>query len=374
MPYRLPPERFRWHNNHLPGAIRLGYCEKMDTKPATASRFIGLLLLSILLLGVGNPSAQALSRFKQPGVPTDLQITEGAILEENDTFFTVMTDLSVRSLAKSTAEILSRDPEGDRAFVNKNRSRNGDYWYWAHRKSRDALVLALGNQPEEAARVIESIPYTDALVPQYRWIPSLEFKEYLENAKTDLGYRYDPYVGVEVFLTNYQVAGLDREYPNLEIRGRVIKQRIPMLNIVLKDLVATPRAGEETKVGLDAILDLPGGGITKSLLPGEEEYEKREVPYQEKMIVANDATLKGIPVSSKQTKELFEKLMSDDPQYNQFLRIEVAVKGAGSTGISQKGTTFAEGLKVVVNPDSYPARIDQIYYDIFKSAKLKKAQ
>src|SRR5690606_23291720 len=118
---------------------------------------------------------------------------------------TVMTERSIRVIETKEVEVLSRDPEGDNDFVRDHRNENGDYWYWTHQKAREALVLALGNQPLEAIEVIDTIPYHEALVPEYRWIVTEEFKEYLSKAKQDLAYYKDPYLGVAIFFTNYQV-------------------------------------------------------------------------------------------------------------------------------------------------------------------------
>ncbi len=325
------------------------------------------LLLSVLLL----PGAFAISKFTQSGVPQDLGSNEGAILEENDAFFTIMTARTVRSVAKSHGQISSRDYEGDKAFVAEHREKNADYWYWAHQKAREALVMALGRQPLAAVKVIESVPFTDHLIPEYRWVLTEEFKNYLQGALEDLAYIYDPTLGVEVFLSNYQVSKLARQYVTEipkqgEMRGREIRPVIPMLNIPLRDLVATPRKGEEGQVGLDVLLKLPKGGIYDSLLPGSPEYKKRKPPIQEKLFTVSDSQLKLIPVSSSDARDYLQLVMSMDPKYDRFLLIQ------GSMKSNREATTFSDDLKIVVNPNSSLTKFLTLQRKVFAAARSKK--
>jgi hypothetical protein len=335
-----------------------------------------ILLVSIgtiLSSGSALESAFAISQIKQSGVPAELSLTEAAVLEDNEAFLTLMTRYTVRSVAKHKSEIIKRDEAGDRAFIESHRDENADYWYWAHQKARQALVLALGKQPAEAIVAISAIPYTEYLVPEYAWIATPEFKKYLEGALEDLAYLQEPYLGVEVFLTNYQVSQLEREYRNVQIkqgpqRGRVIKPVIPMIEVNIRDLVASPRKGEEDKVGLDAFLKLPGGMIYESLLPTSKEFRKQESHIQEKLITASDSQLKRIPVSSHQSKDLLEIYMSANPPYDRFLLIE------GSMLSSDENTRFSDDMKVVVNPNSFLAKFLNIHRQVFASSKVKKAQ
>lgn len=326
-----------------------------------------LLYLFATLFAAHPESASALSKITQKEVPTVLQQTDAAILEENDSFVTVMSDRAVRRIGKLKAEVVSRDPEGDRAFILRNIDRNGDYWYWAHLKAREALILALGKQPLEAIKTVESIPNADFLVPEFRWIATPEFVEYLKTADKDIGYQLDTKIGIEVFLVNYQVAQLEREYRSSTIRGKR-SQPVPMLDIDIRSLVATPRKGEEDKVGLAALLGLPGGGIYESLAPSSKEYKTREPKVQEKLITASDSQLKLIPVSSTATKALFEQLMSPEQPFDRFLLIE------GSMRVSGDVTRLSDDLRVVVNPNAFFARYVNLQADVFKSAKVKKAQ
>ena len=298
-------------------------------------------------------------------------MVEGAILEENGVFFTFMTDRAVRTLAKSAAEIVERDPEGDGNFIRDHRNENGDYWYWAHLKAREALVMALGSQPKEAIKVIDTIPYNEALVPEYRWIVTPEFRAYLETADEDLAYYYDSYVGLNVFFTNYQVSQLEREYLNATVKfgpkkGDIIRAKIPILEINLRDLVATPREGEEETVGLNAILKVSPEGITDSLLPSSKEYKEREPLMQEKLITASDWRLKRIPVATREVQKLFEEpLMA---QSMKFLKIE------GSMRQDRESSTFSEDLKITVNEESGLAEFLEMHRLAFKSAEIKKAE
>ncbi len=320
--------------------------------------------------GPWTPGASALSKITQSGVPQELSSSEGAILEENDTFFTLMTDRTVRSIAKTQGQIASRDVEGDKAFIAANREFNADYWYWAHQKARQALVMALGRQPLEAVKVIESVPFSDHLIPEYRWILSGEFKDYLQHAQEDLAYIYDPTLGVEVFLTNYQVSKLARQYVTEipkqgEMRGQEIRPIIPMLNIQLSDLVATPRKGEEGKVGLDVLLKLPGGGIYDSLLPGSPEYKKRKPPIQEKLLTVSDTQMKLIPVSSTGARDLLQLAMSADAKFDRFMMIQ------GSMKSSKEATTLSDDLKIMVNPNSTLTKFLTLQRKVFSSARAK---
>ncbi|NUN98147.1 MAG: hypothetical protein HUU16_18440 [Candidatus Omnitrophica bacterium] len=313
----------------------------------------------------------ALSKVRQADVPKELSEQEAAILEENDVFVTLMTRKSVRTIAKNKAEILQRDPEGDKKFMNENRGENADYWYWAHQKARQALILALGRQPGEAAKAIDTIPFAELLVPEYAWIVTPEFKKYMETAQDDLAYLYDPFLGVEVFLANYQVSRLERHYPNMgRGKDRAERPAIPILDVTLNELVATPRKGEEDKVGLDAILGLPGGGIFESLLPTSKEYKERKPKLQEKIITASDSQFKSIPVSSSAARDYIQRMMSPQHPYDRFLLIE------GSMRTSDEGTTFSSDpeLRIVVNPKSYAANFVTLHRKIFATAKIKKAQ
>lgn len=328
-----------------------------------------LAAMAGILLAISQEGA-ALSKVRQADVPQELSEQEAAILEENDAFVTLMTRKSVRTIAKNKAEILQRDPEGDKKFMNESRGENADYWYWTHQKARQALILALGRQPGEAAKAIDTIPFAELLVPEYAWIVTPEFKKYLETAQEDLAYLYDPYLGVEVFLANYQVSRLERHYPNMG-RGKDRERPvIPVLDITLNELVATPRKGEEDKVGLDAILGLPGGGIYESLLPTSKEYKERKPRLQEKLITASDSQFKSIPVSSSQARDSIQRMMSPQHPYDRFLLIE------GSMRTSDEGTTFSADpeLKIVVNPNSYIAKFVTLHRKVFASAKIKKAQ
>lgn len=320
--------------------------------------------------GFWTPDACALSKITQTGVPPQLSSTEGAILEENDAFFTLMSARSVRSVAKTSGQITSRDVEGDKAFVTENREQNADYWYWAHQKAREALVMALGRQPLEAVKVIGSVPFSDHLIPEYRWILTEEFKAYLQNANDDLAYIYDPTLGVEVFLANYQVSKLARQYVTEtptqgEMRGQEIRPDIPVLSISLKDLVATPRKGEEGKVGLDVFLKLPGGGIYDSLLPDSPEFKKRKPPIQEKLLTVSDTQLKMIPVSSSDARDLLQLVMSADPKFDRFLMIQ------GSMKSSREATTFSDDLKIVVNPNSRLTKFLTLQRKVFSASHKK---
>jgi hypothetical protein len=327
------------------------------------------LLLLLLAASAAIPS-YGVSRILQTGVPKELSDAEGAILEENDAFFTFMMPRTVRTIAKTKGQIVTRDAAGDKAFIRDHRDQNADFWYWAHQRAREALVLALGKEPLEAAKTIGTIPFTDYIVPEYAWIATPEFKDYLEHAFEDPIYLYNPYLGVEVFLTNYQVANLEREYPNIQVerQGRVIKPTIPILEISLKDLVATPRKGEEEKVGLDAILGLPGGEIYDSLLPTSKDYKKRVPHLQKKLITASDSQLKYIPVSSQSAKELIQQMMSPEQPIDRFLLIE------GSVITSKESTRFSDNLKIVANPNSFLYRYQDTHRKVFASAKIKKAQ
>lgn len=332
---------------------------------------LALMMGSVLVVGYLASGAAAVSRITQTGVPPDLASGEGAILEENNAFFTVMTARTVRSIAKTHGQITSRDIQGDKAFVAEHRESNADYWYWAHRKAREALVMALGRQPLEAVKVIESVPFSDHLIPEYRWILTEEFKTYLQGAQDDLAYIYDPTLGVEVFLTNYQVSRLDRQYVTViprqgEMRGREIRPDIPMLNIPLRDLVATPRKGEEGKVGLDVLLKLPGSGIYDSLLPGSPEYAKRKPPIQEKLLTVSDTQFKLIPVSSSDARDLLQLVMSADPKYDRFLMIQ------GSMTSNREATTLTEDLKIVVNPNSSLTKFLTLQRKVFAGTRVKK--
>jgi hypothetical protein len=331
----------------------------------------GCLGCGFLLLGLWAPEALALSKVNQSGVPQELSASEGAILEENDAYFTVMTARTVRTIAKSHGQITNRDIEGDKAFVAENRESNADYWYWAHQKAREALVMALGRQPLEAVKVIESVPFSDHLIPEYRWILSGEFKQFLQGVSEDLGYLYDPTLGVEVFLTNYQVSKLQRQYVTEvpkkgDLAGMEVRPDIPMLSISLRDLVATPRKGEEGKVGLDVLLKLPEGGIHDSLLPGSPEYKKRKLPIQPKLLTVSDSQQKLIPVSSADAKNLLTLAMWDDPKFDRFLMIQ------GSMKSSREATTLSEDLKIVVNPNSSLTKFLSLQRKVFTAARTKK--
>lgn len=315
--------------------------------------------------------AFSISVIRQPAVPEDLSRFEGAILEENEVFFTIMTDRAVRSLSKDGAEVVERDAKGDSDFIRDHRNTNGDYWYWAHQKAREALILALGREPEEAIETINTIPYTEAIIPEYRWITSPEFREYLTTAREDLAYYYDPYLGVNVFLTNYQVSRLEREYPNSKVafgpdKGKTIRAKIPMLEVDLQELIQTPRKGEEESVGLNAILHVEPDGITDSLLPSSEEYRERETRTQERLITAgSDWNFKQIPVSSRGVREMFEPLMSSTQR---FLEIR------GSMRADSEATVFTEDLKVVVNPDAPLAAILTQHKAALGQAEIKRAE
>ena len=332
---------------------------------------LALVMSSALITGCLASGAAAVSKVTQTGVPSDLASSEGAILEENDAFITLMTARTVRSIAKTHGQIVSRDTEGDKVFVVEHREANADYWYWAHRKAREALVMALGRQPLEAVKVIESVPFSDHLIPEYRWVLSEDFKKYLQGAQEDLAYIFDPTLGVEVFLSNYQVSRLDRQYVTViprqgEMRGREVRPDIPMLNISLKDLVATPRKGEEGKVGLDVLLKLPGGGIYDSLLPDSPEYAKRKPPIQEKLLTVSDTQFKLIPVSSSDARDLLQLVMSADPKYDRFLMIQ------GSMTSNREATTLTEDLKIVVNPNSSLTKFLTLQRKVFASTRAKK--
>lgn len=323
-----------------------------------------------LFLLIWLAPAGAVSSFHQKGVPADLARFQGAVLEENEAFITFMTEKSVRSVAKSQLEITSRDDAGDKTFITQNRNQNADYWYWAHRKAREALVLALGRQPLQAVQVIDRVLYADHLIPQYRWVITPEFRAYLASAQEDLAYIFDPILGVEVFLTNYQVSQLQPEYVSVvptqgENRGREIKPEIPVLDIPLRDLVATPRQGEADKVGLDAYLKLPGGGVYDSLLPDSPEYKKRSKGIQEKIQTASDSQLKIIPASSADARDYLQRVMSADPLYDRFLMIQ------GSMKQSANATTFSPDLKIIVNPNSNLTKFLTLQRKAFASMKGK---
>jgi hypothetical protein len=333
------------------------------------ARFIGRL--SVLALFCATLPGWAISVIRQPSVPEDLSRFEGAILEENDVFFTIMTERAVRSLSKDDAEVVERDEKGDSDFIRDHRNSNGDYWYWAHQKAREALILALGREPEEAVKTIDTIPYTEAIIPEYRWITSPEFREYLATAKEDLAYYYNSYLGVNVFLTNYQVSRLEREYPNSKVafgpeRGKPIRAQIPMLEIDLQELIQTPRKGEEETVGLNAILHVEPDGITDSLLPSSEEYREREPRLQERLITAgSDWNFKQIPVSSRSVREMFEPLMSANQR---FLEIR------GSMRADSEATVFTEDMMVIVNPDAPLAAILMQHRAALGKAEIKRAE
>lgn len=329
------------------------------------------VLVLLLVGGFSVLPTWGISKISQPSLPEGLNVVDGAILEENDVFFSFMTERAVRTLAKSAADIVERDPEGDSDFIRDHRDKNGDYWYWAHLKAREALVMALGSQPKEAIKVIDTIPYNDYLVPEYRWIVTPDFRAYLETAEEDLAYYYDAYIGLNVFFTNYQVSQLEREYLNVRIRsgprrGSVIRAKIPLLEINLRDLVATPREGEEETVGLNAILQVSPEGITDSLLPSSEEYNKREPSMQEKLITASDWRLKRIPVATNEARLLLqEPLMA---QSMKFLKIEGSMRADGES------TTFSEDLKITVNKDSGLGEFLEMHRLAFKDAEIKKAE
>lgn len=330
-------------------------------------------VLVCLLIPVCISPVSAITSLSQKGVPTDLAKFDAAVLEENSAFITVMTESTVRSVAKSQAEILNRDEAGDKAFVTQHRNQNADYWYWAHQKARQALILALGRQPLEAVRVIDLVLYADHLLPQYSWVITPEFRSYLEAAQDDLAYIYDPVLGVEVFLTNYQVSRLKPEYTTViptqgENRGREIKPEIPVLEINLRQLVATPRQGESEKVGLDAFLKLPGGGVYDSLLPDSPEYKKRPKGIQEKLLTVSDGQLKIIPASSNEAQDYLQRVMSADPMYDRFLMIQGSMKQSAET------TTFSPDLKIVVNPNSTLTRFLTLQRKAFASLKDQKAR
>ena len=322
-----------------------------------------------LLLGV-TPSAFGVSKLKQKNVPEDVSEVEAAILEDNDAFITFMTIRSVRTVAKDSIEVIKKDEAGDREYIRDNRNTNGDYWYWAHQKAQAALILALGSQPLEAIHAIDLIPYNEALIAEYRWITEPEFRAYLEKAHEDILYYFDPYIAVEVFLTNYQVSKLDRVYPAVTVRGqrrrRNVQTTIPILAISIRKLVATPRPGEEADVGLEAILNLPGGGVTESLLPTSKEFKNRKPPIVEKLITAADYQLKTIPVGTLETKDLLQPFMSKDMK---FLKIEGSMRVS-----STKGTEFSEDLKIVVNPDADLTTFLEIHRDAFADTQVHKAQ
>jgi hypothetical protein len=274
-------------------------------------------------------------------------------------------------LSKDDAEVVERDEKGDSDFIRDHRNSNGDYWYWAHQKAREALILALGREPEEAVKTIDTIPYTEAIIPEYRWITSPEFREYLATAKEDLAYYYNSYLGVNVFLTNYQVSRLEREYPNSKVafgpeRGKPIRAQIPMLEIDLQELIQTPRKGEEETVGLNAILHVEPDGITDSLLPSSEEYREREPRLQERLITAgSDWNFKQIPVSSRSVREMFEPLMSANQR---FLEIR------GSMRADSEATVFTEDMMVIVNPDAPLAAILMQHRAALGKAEIKRAE
>jgi len=324
-----------------------------------------LTLVGVLIPDLG----WGVSKISQPAVPDGLNTVEGAILEDNDTFFTFMTHRAVRVLSKTEAKILERDEKGDGQFIAEHRNENGDYWYWAHMRAREALIMALGSQPEEAIKMLNTIPYSEALVPEYRWIASPEFREYLGKASDDLAYYYDPYVGINVFVTNYQVSQLDPEYPKTKItsgpnRGQTIQAKIPILEFNLRDLVATPRVGEEETVGLNALLEVAPEGITDSLLPASKEYAERKTRLQEKVITAPDWQRKRIPVSTREVRDLLQPLMSESQKS---LRIR------GTMRETEKSTTF-EDLKIEVNEESGLAVFLKMHRLAFKGAEIKKAK
>jgi hypothetical protein len=329
-------------------------------------------LFALVSLLFFNPESQAVSKVKQKGVPDNLAVIEGAILDENDVFITLMTPFTVRSIAREDCEITQRDHNGDKEFIAQHRTENADYWYWAHHRARKALILALGRQPQEAVQLIDTVPFAENLVPEYHWIISEDFKKYLQGANNDLAYLYDPRLGVEVFLTNYQVSKLERQYLTTvprqgDQRGQEIRPTIPMLTISVSELVATPRAGEEGKVGLDAFLKLPGGEVYDSLLPSSKEFQKRKPNYQEKLVIANDTVqTKIIPVSSKDSKALLELAISMDPKYDHFLMIQ------GSMNASREATTFSDDLKIVVNPNSRLTQFLTLQRKVFAAARKGK--
>lgn len=329
-----------------------------------------------LLLAVGIGAAVlcaaprctlAVSELVQKHVPEDVSRVQAAILENNDAFITFMTERAVRTVAKKDIEITKLDEAGDRDFIRDNRGQNGDYWYWAHQKAQSALILALGNAPLEAVRAIELIPYSEALIAEYRWIVEPEFREYLKTAQDDLIYYFDPYVAIEVFLTNFQVSKLDRNYPAAPTAGgRTLQVSIPVLEISIQKLVATPRPGEEAEVGLEAILNLPGGGVTEPLLPTSKEYQERKIPIAEKLVTAADFQLKTIPVGARETKDLLEPFMGNDMK---FLMIQGSMRESRN-----RGTEFSEDLKIVINPESSLTNFLQLHRGAFAKANVQKAQ
>jgi len=339
------------------------YPFKMDARDLRA------VLAALLLVGFHQASF-GVSQLKQKNVPEDVSGIQAAILENNDAFVTFMTERSVRTVSKNAIEISQLDEEGDREFVQENRNNNGDYWYWAHQKARTALVLAVGNAPLEAIREIDLIPYNDALIAEYRWVTEPEFREYLQKAKDDILYYFDPYVAVEVFLTNYQVSKLDRSYPAVTLpggrRGREIQTPIPVLEISIQKLVATPRPGEEGEVGLDALLNLPGGGVTEPLLPTSEEFKERRAPIAEKIVTAADFQLKTIPVGTLEAKDLLQPFMGKDMR---FLMIQGSMRES-----STKGTEFSDDLKIVVNPESDLVTFLDLHKGAFAGTTVNKAE
>lgn len=310
------------------------------------------------------------SSLKQKHVPADVSQVEGAILENNDAFVTFMTERAVRTVSKDSIEVVKTDEEGDREFIRDHRNKNGDYWYWAHQKARDALVLALGGSPLEAVRAIDLIPYSEALIVEYRWITEPEFRAYLQGAKEDVLYYFDPYIAIEVFLTNFQVSKLDRHYPTVaapgDRSGRVVQPQIPVLAISIQKLVATPRPGEEGEVGLNAILNLPGGGVTEPLLPDSKEFQERKIPINDKLITAADFQRKTIPVGTRETEDLLEPLMAEG---REFLMIQGSMRYS-----REKGTNFSDDLKIVVNPESHLTDFLEMHRKAFADATVRKAQ
>ncbi len=333
------------------------------------SKMATLILVACLVI-LAAPCSYGVSKLKQKNVPADVSEVNAAILETNDAFITFMTERSVRTVAKGSIEVTNLDEPGDQEFVRENRGKNGDYWYWAHQKAQAALVLAVGNAPLEAIRAIDLIPYSEALIAEYRWVTEPEFRAYLESANEDLLYYFDPYIAIEVFLTNFQVSKLDRSYPTVSIPGERRRQNIqtsiPILEISIQKLVATPRPGEEGEVGLEAILNLPGGGVTEPLLPSSKEFQQRRAPIAEKLTTAADFQLKTIPVGTLEAKDLLQPFMGKDMK---FLMIQGSMRVSAT-----KGTDFSDDLKIVVNPESDLTTFLDLHQGAFAKANVHRAE
>lgn len=326
------------------------------------------LISAVVVLILTQSPGYSVSAFRQVSVPAKVQSGQGAVLDENDSFFIIMTTSQVRGLAKTTTRMEQRDPEGDRRFVIEHASSNGDYWYWAHQQLRDALAAAVSRHPQRAIEMIDRVVARDHIVPEMEWITAPEFKAYLRSCESDdLLYYLDPMVAIEVFLTNHIVSKLERVHPRLS-GGR---NPYPIPEIVLSDLLATPQPGENPHtVGLAKILGMPASGNTDYLAPDSDLYEAPGDRYLEKSTMAEDPQFKSIPVASQEIKRDLEKLMANTAPYQQFLQIQGSIATNSRAGTVE----LSDDLGVVINTQSPFYEKIKTYRDIFKDAPIKTAQ